>query len=363
MNLISTQNQGTKLRLIRSTMASLIKRQRIGPKVGFTCTSLIDLLDDPILRKIIAFLPDPETVCTLGGCCTRLQNLVKGETVIWDRFLEQIPILARPFELNLDRTAKEIVLRFSSARLFASRMERIAPLHRVMLGQGNYCQGCIAFPDAEGYSEGYELACEERGDVFFVRYSVRGSLIWQGFLPSRTADIFEDISLGYKDEDFSLSEEFDWPEMKAYLAYPPPRNRFGDPDLCASKWREEKRRMVCAMFKQLTLTIVVIKDDITDRHLAICTCGLDEDELSGGGSYRAPHMEIMPEHSHGFSPVGPVEKGYCCHPYYRTTEDKINYAGNYVVVGHYFSGSFSGHSTERYIGPFFNVCGHYDGTE
>ena len=56
INLLSTQKLGTKLCLIRSTMVSPIKRQRIGPKVGFTCTSLIDLLDDPILRKIVAFL-------------------------------------------------------------------------------------------------------------------------------------------------------------------------------------------------------------------------------------------------------------------------------------------------------------------
>ena len=75
---------------------SIEKNKPIGPKAGPTCASLFDLLDDPILREIIAFLPDPETVCTLGGCCLRLNNLVEGETVIWDRFLEQIPARARP---------------------------------------------------------------------------------------------------------------------------------------------------------------------------------------------------------------------------------------------------------------------------
>lgn len=332
-----------------------------------------------ILQTIVRLLQDPQSVCRFGATCTTMKRVVDGLNVneennnnmavtssIWDAFLERIPQRARPilWDGAEPRSSREDVLRFASASLFAERMEILAPQHRVMLGEGQYCSGCSTFPDAVGCTSQYIE--EVGGDVeYFARYSLNGSLLWQGFLKHRFCGN-GDIQLGnetHGNDAHDLSDDLDWPELKAYLAHPPPRNELGFIDDESPTFRREKAKMASEMYSKLTLTIVSIHaENIGDPKLCISTKGLDKDNLGPDGYCSKDHMEIMPILSHGIHPVEPMaDRSFIYHPYYRTSEDERHYSGCYVAVGHYYVHRWvpgrigRDRLPDRYVGPVLGV--------
>ena len=335
------------------------KRHSNAAEAGKGRSVSLTYLPKVVLHAIFELLPDPESVCRLGTASTLLKQVLDDSNArLWDAFLMKIPDRARPKqgEGEQERTSREIVLRFASARIFAKRMEVLAPRHRVMLGEGKYCSGCDAFPDADGYWDENNYPEHQRSDVYFTRYSVQGLVLWQGFLKSYMCSN-GDIYLGNDSTD--LSEELNWPEMKAFLVHHAPCNAFGLPNRENSTFLQEKERMLKEMYKKLTLTIVLVNlDDLGVRKLCVSVSGNDEDDLDPDGYCRRPHMEIMPKLSHGVQPVEPMEEPYVFHPYYRTTKEWIHYSGEYVAVGHnYRSGGYSqdrrSYLPDRYVGPVF----------
>ena len=195
----------------------------------------MDKIDDRAISNIFAYLPDAQTVCRLGAVSKQFRKVfleTEGDgdddaINIWKALLNKIPIVGRPVKETENEeppyTAKEVVLRFASASLFAERMEKLAEDHR-----RNDTGRCSSddekmqcpFPDCTAYCD--DNAQAKGGcDLFFVRMKVSGKLLWHGFLESYMSSN-GDIYLGNDNQD--LSKEFHWPAMNQYLSMAPPES-------------------------------------------------------------------------------------------------------------------------------------------
>lgn len=110
-------------------------------------------------------------------------------------------------EEQVPYTAKEAVLRFASASLYAERMERLAEEYRRDGGCSCDREDC-PYPDCTAYDD--HNSADRYCDRFFIRMKVSGKLLWQGSSMCSNGDIY----LGDREKD--LSEEFDWPAMAQF---------------------------------------------------------------------------------------------------------------------------------------------------
>jgi hypothetical protein len=313
--------------------------------------SLADIDDGP-LACVVLFLDDPVDVIRFSQASKKLYQLVDTTKEIWENLDAQLKECGKPNS----STARDRVLRFASGRVYAKRMEALAPAHRAML-LDQACRGCTAFPNADGY---WDEENEDRDgkNKMFVRMNLPDRLLFEGFLKHFYGSN-GDISLYHGENlDSDFSKELDWPELDELLAYPPPLGAHGYPDQDDIAYHREKEVIAKKVFEDLTITVVLVKENINDRKLCISTTGLDKDKLGPSGYCGQYHMEIMPKVSHGIVPVEPLVEPYHFHKYYRTTEEAESVSGEFIALGHYFLPSYNREDPRvflpmKYTGPIF----------
>jgi hypothetical protein len=137
--------------------------------------SLVDIDDGP-LALVVLFLDDPVDVIRFSQASKKLYQLVDTTKDIWENLDAQLIECGKPDS----STARDRVLRFASGRVYAKRMEALAPAHRAML-LDKACRGCTAFPNAEGCDD--EEAHDRDGPhKMFVRMNLPDRLLFEGFL-------------------------------------------------------------------------------------------------------------------------------------------------------------------------------------
>jgi hypothetical protein len=170
---------------------SSVKGKILLPHFWENLLTMLLCLNNHVLLHLMGFLPDGESIARCALTSKRIYELTMAnvgvdveQDAVWeilDRKLDTMT--SKPKGPN----ARDRVCRFAAASLFAKKMEALAPAHHYSLKE-NSCPGCCEFPDApEERDDICDLCEEERAErlVFFVRLSVAGNFIWEGFLSSQ----------------------------------------------------------------------------------------------------------------------------------------------------------------------------------
>ena len=263
----------------------------------------MDSLSDETVARIFHFVPDAVSVCKLEMVGRRFRRLleVHGET-IWLGLLKRIPETSRPVREEDPYIPAHVVNLYASACLFAEQMEKLWEDHRSGKLDDDHplpdCTACV--PDYY-----------PRRDQFFVRMTVKGNLLWQGFM--KNGEVNESIFLSYAKGD--LSEAFEWPEMNAYLSAMPPLNdgtEDGELNFYEDTYYKSQEEALKQLHRDLTLTVIAC-DGSYDRTLAISTAGLEETRTCHVGYCETVHLKMVrfKNRPNGF--VAKKQKLHYCH--------------------------------------------------
>lgn len=163
-------------------------------------------LDNHVLLHLMSFLPDAESIIRCSRTCKRIHDLTTMEeepnddeeqTVhVWEALDRKLNKMVGKPETS---TARDRVRRFAAASNFAKKVEALAPAHHYSLKEHS-CPGCSDFPDAPKRRDDLCYLCEDQEkdeersknyqtafapSRFFVRLTVDGKFIWEGFLSAR----------------------------------------------------------------------------------------------------------------------------------------------------------------------------------